>query len=52
MGLTVDLVVYLTLTREHEMMVSIAALQRILGRKQEKEEQFQSISCNSFSKGG
>ena len=34
------------------MMVLIADLQLILGRKQEKEEQFQSISCISFSKGG
>ena len=34
------------------MMVLSASLQLILGRKQEKEEQFQSISCISFSKGG
>ena len=32
--------------------VLIAALQRILGRKQERQEQFQSFSFISFSKGG
>jgi hypothetical protein len=34
------------------MMMLSAAFQQTLGWKQEKDEQFQSISCISFSKGG
>jgi hypothetical protein len=36
--------------RREELL--IAALQRLLGRKQERQEQFQSFSFISFSKGG